>query len=102
MGKTLIKDRPVRAAPQPSAEGGVVVAAQVGSDLRVSADAMRTALDSALERLHESEGETSLTALVERIARRFRNIHRDIGDLASSLDSPPVGQAAEPDRANRR
>ena len=102
MGKILIEDRPVHAAPRSFAASGGVVAAQVGSDLRESADAMRTALNVALCRLHESEGETSLTALVERIAGRFRNIHRDIGDLASSLESPPVGQAAEPDRANRR
>ena len=102
MDKTLIEDRPVRTAPRSSAASGAVVAAQVGSDLRTSADAMRTALDDALCRLHESEGETSLTALVERIAGRFRNIHREIGDLASSLELPPVGQGAEPDCASRR
>src|SRR5687768_14582722 len=90
MGKTLERDWPLRTAPRRFAASGNVVAGQLGSDLRASADAIRTAFDDALERLHETGRESAITALVGRIAWRFENVHRDIRNLAASLDSIPA------------
>jgi hypothetical protein len=90
MGKTLERDGPVRALPRRFAASGNVVAGQIGSDLRESADAVRTAFDDALRRLHESDRESAVTALVGRIAWRFESIDRDIRNLAASLDPTPA------------
>ena len=76
----------------PRKGGGDGVAHQVASDLRHSADAMKIALDRALLRLEAIDAESSLTALVGRIAGRFREVHRDISGLASDLRSAPAGE----------
>ena len=77
------------------------VADQLGSDLRASADAVRTALDDALQRLRKIEGESALTVLIGRIARRFRHVYPDIDDLASRLESRSAGEEEVLDQLSR-
>lgn len=89
MNKSPATERRAReVTPLRGAGGSCGAAHQVGSDLRQSADAMKKALDRALDNLEMIDAESAFTALVGRISTRFQDVHRDISCLASELRSP--------------
>ena len=91
MNKSPETERRARELAPRRGAGGNSAAHQVGSDLRQSADAMKKALDRALVNLESIDAESAFTALIGRMATRFRDVHRDISGLASELRSPLAG-----------
>ena len=69
-----------------------VLAVQVGSDLRESAHALRSALDAAVAQLSALDSESAVTIALGRIAEQFHQVHDDISAVVSNLASTPAAE----------